>query len=43
MEHIARTTGAKIRHAENGEEVRIANFEVDGYDESTQTVYEYHR
>ena len=42
MEHIARTTDAKIRHAKNGGEVRIANFSVDGYDESTQTVYEYH-
>ena len=37
-----KTTGAKIRHAENGGEIRIDNFSVDGYDENTRTVYEYH-
>ena len=31
-----------IRHAENGGEVRIDNYSVDGYDESTRTVYEYY-
>ena len=36
------TKGVHIRHAENGGEVRIANFIVDGYDESAKTVYEYH-
>ena len=42
LEHVMRTTGAKIRHAWNGGEHRIANYEVDGYDETTRTVYEYH-
>ena len=43
LEHVMRTTeGVHIRHAENGGEVRIENFYVDGYDESTRTVYEYH-
>ena len=35
------TEGVHIRHAENGE-VCIENFIIDGYDESTKTVYEYH-
>ena len=42
LTHLNRTTGAKIRHAEYRGEIRIANFEVDGYDETTRTVYEYH-
>ena len=35
LDYVIRTTGAQIRHAKNGGEVRIANFSVDGYDEST--------
>lgn len=31
-----------IRHAKNGGEVRLENYTVDGYDENTQTVYEFH-
>ena len=31
-----------IRHAHNGGEVRVAGHLVDGYDESTNTVYEFH-
>ena len=31
-----------IQHAENGDEVRINNFSVDGYDDSTRTAYEYY-
>ena len=31
-----------IRHAENGGEIRISNFLVDGNDQTTKTVYEYH-
>ena len=42
LEHAMRTTGARIRQAGNGGEQRIGNFSVDGYDESTRTVYEYH-
>ena len=43
LEHVIRTTGAKIRHGCNSSgEHRIGNFEVDGYDETTRTVYEYH-
>ena len=39
---IMRTQNVNIRHAENGGEVRIDNFVVNGYDESTKTVYEYY-
>ena len=44
LEYVMRTQEGvhNIRHAENGGEVRIGNIEVDGYDESTRTVYEYH-
>ena len=42
LEYVMRTEGVSIRHAENGGEVRIDNFSVDGYDESTRTVYEYY-
>ena len=42
LEHVMRTERISIRHAENGGEVRFGNFSVDGYDESTRTVYEYY-
>ena len=42
LEHVMRSEGVSIRHAENGGEVRVDNFSVDGYDESTRTVYEYY-
>lgn len=31
-----------IRRARNGDEVRLENYTVDGYDENAQTVYEFH-
>ncbi|XP_022295019.2 uncharacterized protein LOC111105138 [Crassostrea virginica] len=34
--------GRSIQHAGNGGEVRVGNFTVDGYDESTRTVYEFY-
>ena len=44
LEHLIRTTGAKIEHAENGGEHRYENIEFDGFDRTTtpKTVYEYH-
>ena len=42
IKHAMRTTGAHIRHAENGGEEKIENFLVDGYDESSKTMYDYH-
>ena len=42
LEHVMRTEGVHIQHAENGGEERIGNNFVDGYDASTRTVYEYH-
>lgn len=35
-------TGDFIRHASNGGEVRLSGCLVDGYDETTRTVYEFH-
>ena len=35
-------TGDFIRHAHNGGEVRIAGCLVDGYDGTTDTIYEFH-
>ena len=42
LEHIMEKDGAQIRHAENGGEIRIENYSVDGFDESTNTIYEYY-
>ena len=42
LEYIMRTENVQIKHAENGGEYRIDNFQVDGYDEENRTVYEFH-
>ena len=44
LDYVAKTTGAKIRHATNHPhgEKRIDDFSVDGFDEETKTCYCYH-
>ena len=42
LEYIMRRDQVNIQHAENGGEMGIANFLVDGYDRTTKTIYEYH-
>ena len=39
---VSETTGAKIQHGQNRGEVRIENYFVDGFDENTNTIYEYY-
>ena len=42
LDYVMRTENINIRHAENGGELRIDNYLVDGYDEANNTVYEFH-
>ena len=42
LEYMMKTNNVNIRHAENGGEVRIGNYSVDGFDEENDTVYEFH-
>ena len=42
LDYLMRTENIDIRHAENGGEYRINNYQVDGYDETNNTVYEFH-
>ena len=41
-EHVMEHDNVEIRHAENGGEMRIGNFVVDGCDVTNRVVYEYH-
>ena len=42
LEYMMKTNNVNIRHAENGGELRIGNYSVDGFDEENDTVYEFH-
>ena len=42
LDYIMKTKKVRIKHAKNGEEHRIENCLVDGYDKENNTVYEFH-
>ena len=42
MKYISKTKNISIRHARNSTVKQILNFKVDGWDDSTNTVYEFH-
>ena len=42
LDYIMKTKNVRIKHAENGGEHRIDNYLVDGFDEESNTVYEFH-